>query len=622
MKRPILILLPLVIAAAITAVLISPQSTDAGEKIPAGETTVNTPTTEESAETGMARPRLQIINGSDQVVDIFWLKSESERVPNGTVEPGKDTIFTTSKGHRFEVVGRTDQSKISVVSEVPIQAVRFDPQGKDGIPAFYTQHISAKGFPIVASARVNPYALKEAAYLVNMMLDKRPDVREAMIKSGARMCIMARDEFTTDLPEFQRMAIGENKEIPGVSNKDFWDARARGLGGSEHDALCTVAEENLLALQGDPYEKENILIHELAHNIHLRGMLNVDPTFDRRLKEAYDAAMKAGLWKGKYAAVNSREYFAEGVQSWFDDNRVNDHDHNHVHLRSQLIEYDPGLAALCREVFGDTELKYTKPTTRLTGHMEGYDPGKAPAFEWPQRIAKVRDDIRALAQNRNAKAHASDKYEARTIEGWPVLVSRELLEKQPDQVATAMPLLQQQLVEIRRLLPTEVIGKLQQVRLYFTPEYRNIAPSAEYHPGADWLKANRRDPDMAKHVEFTNARMFEEELRRMPLLVLHELSHAYHDRFLPDGHNNADIKAAFEKAKASGLYDRVERRDAKGNTRMDRAYAMTNPAEYFAESTEAYFGTNDFYPYTYDQLKQHDPFMHELLAKLWALPIK
>jgi hypothetical protein len=79
------------------------------------------------------------------------------------------------------------------------------------------------------------------------------------------------------------------------------------------------------------------------------------------LKASYDAAMKAGLWKGKYASVNHHEYFAEGVQSWFDNNRENDHEHNHVNTRDELLAYDPKLAALCREVFGDTELKYTKP---------------------------------------------------------------------------------------------------------------------------------------------------------------------------------------------------------------------------------------------------------------------
>lgn len=351
------------------------------------------------------RPKLQIINGSSQPVDIFWLKSDTQRVPNGSVDPGKHTLITTTIGHRFLIVGREDKSQATVASQVPVQAFRFDPAGRDGIPAFYTQRIDAGGFPIVASAKVNPYALKEAAYLVDMMLAKRPDVRAAMIKSGARMCIMAHDQYTTDLPEFARMARAAVPGFAGIPAKDYWDTRARGLGGSETDPLCTVAEENVLGFKGDPYEKECILIHEFAHNIHLRGMLNVDPTFDVRLKAAYDAAMKAGLWKGKYASVNHHEYFAEGVQSWFDDNRVNDHDHNHVHLRSQLIEYDPGLAAICREVFADTELKYTKPALRLTGHMVGYDPAKAPTFQWPERLKKVRDEIRARAQARDKAAN-------------------------------------------------------------------------------------------------------------------------------------------------------------------------------------------------------------------------
>ena len=67
----------------------------------------------------------------------------------------------------------------------------------------------------------------------------------------------------------------------------------------------------------------------------------------------------------------------------------------------ELIEYDPGLAALCREVFGDTELTYTKPATRLTGHMEGYDPGEAPTFGWPERLNKAKAEIRKKAEARS-----------------------------------------------------------------------------------------------------------------------------------------------------------------------------------------------------------------------------
>ena len=343
------------------------------------------------------RPKLQIINGSDQTVDCFWLKPDGERVRNGSVEPGKNTIIDTTLGHRFVIVDRGNKSEVSLMSEVLVQAYRVS-----GVPAFYTQRADASGFPVVASAKVNPYALKEAVYIVDMMLDRRPDVREAMINSGARLSILAHDEFTTDQPEWAWMAEEPVKGYEGISARDYRDARSRGMGGSDTDPYCSCAEENLLAYDGDPYSTENILIHELAHNIHLRGMNNVDNTFDKRVTGAYDAAMKAGLWKGKYASVNHHEYFAEGVQSWFDNNRENDHDHNHVNTRAELIDYDPGLAALCKEVFGDTVLKYTKPQTRLTGHLEGYDPAKAPKFVWPPRLDRAREIIKQKARERSA----------------------------------------------------------------------------------------------------------------------------------------------------------------------------------------------------------------------------
>ena len=561
------------------------------------------------------RPKLQIINGSSETIDIFWLKSATERVPNGAVAPGKETIISTTLGHRFEIVGRDDKMAMTVSSLVPVQALRFDPQGREGVPAFYTQSVSANGFRIVASAKVNPYALKEAAFILNQMLGNRPDVREAMIKSGARLCIMAWNEFTTDLPEFARLADEKDPEAGALSAKDYWDTRARGLGGSETDPFCSCAEENVLCYPGDPYFQECILIHEFAHSIHLRGLVNVDPTFDTRLKATYDSAMKAGLWKGKYAATNHHEYFAEGVQSWFDNNRVNDHDHNHVNTRALLIEYDPGLAAMCREVFGDTVIKYTKPPTRLTGHLEGYDPATAPTFVWPERLKQANAMIRGKARDRATKADG--EREIRTIAGWTVHIRRELLAGDATDTTRAIELLQKQLEVIIRVVPASAVAELQKVPLWISPEYPKIPPRAEYHPDAGWLRDNGRDPVMAKGVEFTNVRVFEAETRRMPNFALHELAHAYHDRVLADGFGNAAIKAAYEKAKTGGKYDRVERQDSEGNRRMDRAYAMTDPQEYFAESTEAFFTRNDFFPYTREELQKHDPEMFALLGKLW-----
>ncbi len=269
------------------------------------------------------------------------------------------------------------------VTEVPA-ALKLDP--------FYQKHVSANGYPVVGSAKVSDYAMLEAAYLVNMMLAKRPDVREAMIRSGSRLVVMAHDEFTTNVPEHRHL-----------KPKDHWDRRARGLGGSKTDPVCSCAEENLLGFTGDPYHAECILIHEFAHNMHLRGLVNVDPTFDDRLRTAYKKAMAKGLWKDKYAAMNHHEYFAEGVQSWFDNNRPPDHDHNHVDTRAELKAYDPALAAFCEEVFGETKLKYTKPATRLTGHMAGYDPGKAPAFRWPERLKKLGEAVKQKSLERRRR---------------------------------------------------------------------------------------------------------------------------------------------------------------------------------------------------------------------------
>ena len=91
---------------------------------------------------------------------------------------------------------------------------------------------------------------------------------------------------------------------------------------------------------------------------------------------------------------------AEGVQSWFNNNRPPDHDHNHVDTRKELKAYDPGLAALCEEVFGKTELVYTKPASRLTGHLRGYNPRKAPTFKWPARVLKAQQEILENARSR------------------------------------------------------------------------------------------------------------------------------------------------------------------------------------------------------------------------------
>ena len=114
---------------------------------------------------------------------------------------------------------------------------------------------------------------------------------------------------------------------------------------------------------------------------------------------------EAALGNGKYASTNQAEYFAEGVQSWFNNNRPPDHDHNHVDTRKELREYDGGLASICEEVFGKTKLVYTKPITRCTGHLAGYDPSKSPEFYWPERLEKADKQIQEEKKKQGEKRY-------------------------------------------------------------------------------------------------------------------------------------------------------------------------------------------------------------------------
>ncbi len=219
-------------------------------------------------------------------------------------------------------------------------------------------------------------------------------------------------------------------------------------------------------------------------------------------------------------------------------------------------------------------------------------------------------------------AISSEPTVARTIRplvGWQLHISRRLLAEQPEATAKAIRLLEDQLEEVVRVVPAEVVAKLRKVPLYFSPGYPDTSPRAEYHPDAGWLREHGRDPAMARAVEFTNIPLFEQETRRMPNFALHELAHAYHHRELPDGFANRDVIAAFERARAGGRYERVERRDSEGRVSHERAYAMTNPQEYFAESSEAYFSRNDFYPSCREELRQHDPFGLATLETLWGV---
>lgn len=246
---------------------------------------------------------------------------------------------------------------------------------------FYEQWIDVEGLPVVASSKVNPYAVKEAAWLIRQMIGHRQDVLHALAKNNVRFAVMAYNELTTQIPEHS-----------DLQPDYYWDRRARGLGSTPARPAVSCGEENLLNYQGDPYSTENILVHEFAHAIHQMGLNTVDSSFDDRLKVLYDAAVEKGLWKDTYAITNRAEYWAEGTQSWFDTNRANDDQHNHVDTRDKLKEYDPTLAALLTEIYGDMDWRYTQAITRLhLLHLRGFNPEESPEFEWPPELIELTE---------------------------------------------------------------------------------------------------------------------------------------------------------------------------------------------------------------------------------------
>ena len=260
-----------------------------------------------------------------------------------------------------------------------------------GLLPFYQKCILVEGLPIVSSEKVRDQALLEVRWIIRSMLKNRPDILKALAANKVRLAVMAWDERTSDVPEHT-----------DLHPHAFWNRRARGLGPTKQRPCVSCAEENILNFPGDPYNAENIVVHEFAHAVHDMGLNTVDPTFDGRLKKVYEAAKKKGLWKGKYAMTNHHEYWAEATQSWFWDNRENDHDHNHVNTREELVAYDPAVAALCREIYGKNTWRYQRsdaPERVDRNHLAGLDRSKLPSFKWSAQEQKAYQD-----HNRNQKA--------------------------------------------------------------------------------------------------------------------------------------------------------------------------------------------------------------------------
>jgi hypothetical protein len=206
----------------------------------------------------------------------------------------------------------------------------------------------------------------------------------------------------------------------------------------------------------------------------------------------------------------------------------------------------------------------------------------------------------------------TDQYSVQQIEGFTVHVSHAAT-GHPESTAPALDLLRRQLKQTLAQTPESSHEILQQTHIWI--EHNNPGfPCACYHPDAGWLADNDYNTDKATGIEIANTVNFVNWINTgQPSMILHELAHAYQHATL--GYNNPLVTQPYQRAKDSETYDLVDH--ISGTPRIH--YAMNNEIEYFAELTESYFGFNDFYPFSRDQLKAHDPDGYSMIQHAWHL---
>ena len=308
-------------------------------------------------------------------------------------------------------------------------------------PSFYKKGASVQDILIATSKQVSDYTILEAAYQFEMVMKNiKPEVASRIRQRKVLCILVAKDELTSDMPQFKSDKTGRELDFYNWRQRGFLttlDDRSTVLfaeedvmeyeGGMQIESI--LIHEFGHVIDGAGFDKnQHRELAEAFKQAKAKGLWNdgLAAMRFRRVKgdepvSLLDALVKAfpkespvllqrcldggdilvnekpassavkvtgkdkvlivfGGEKECYAGKNQAEYFAEGVQCWFDTNRTMDHDHNQIHTRDQLKAYDTGLAKLCEEVLGDSEWRFVSPRIRAgKDHLLGYDPAKSPA---------------------------------------------------------------------------------------------------------------------------------------------------------------------------------------------------------------------------------------------------
>jgi hypothetical protein len=271
---------------------------------------------------------------------------------------GYDLVRTT-----FQLTAETDWRYRPLRKQPSV----IPPPDKFKIDPYYTKFTYAREFPVLGSKQVQDEALLRANDIIRKLFAYRHDILKAMIADGARLIVLGRQEKLSDLPEFK-----EARSQPGFDE-------VRYLEYAPQLKRMVVPEENVLGLPDEPFAGKGLVVSVFAKGLyHVTGLRPEDPDFDKRrgkqqyelrvkrldvefdqkLEKLHDAAVSKGLWKGTAAARNRVEYWAAGVEAYFDAAGAGPPPHladRPISTREALKAYDPDLYALVDETMAYKE---------------------------------------------------------------------------------------------------------------------------------------------------------------------------------------------------------------------------------------------------------------------------
>ena len=357
---------------------------------------------------------------------------------------------------------------------------------------FYKKATEVQDILIVTSGKVADLAHHETAYQFDMLMRNiKPQIAEAIRKKRVLCLLIGHNEFTSQLPQFTTNKKGEELDFYNWRQRGFLTR----IGSrptvvfAEEDVM---EYEGGMKLESILIHEFGHVVHgagfdESLHkrltktfeNVSKTGIWNdgraaqryrriksddpvslfeslkksfpgEDPKLIRKCLNGGDILVNGqkttanvkvnkddkvlivfGGDKRCYASRNRAEYWAEIYQCWYNTNRTMDHDHNHIHTREQLIQYDPMGAKLCEDVLGKPDWLFVSPRLRAgQAHLKNYDPSKAPKVEDLPHIKKAANDYydkywkvfwqRLYDKHEVLSPHTRSLFNGKDLTGWKV----------------------------------------------------------------------------------------------------------------------------------------------------------------------------------------------------------